>query len=57
MPITRKIIKLGDSRSISLPKSWLDYHEKQTGEEIREVAIEVDDCLKVTPIFSKRVKK
>jgi len=45
---------LRTSRAICLPKSWLEYFEKETGEEIAEVAIEVDRVLTISPIFSKK---
>lgn len=51
MPIVRKVWGIGNSRAISLPKSWLDYIEKQTGKQVLEVAIEVNGDLKITPIL------
>jgi protein tyrosine/serine phosphatase len=54
MPIVRKVMDLRTSRAICLPKSWLEYFEKETGEEIAEVAIEVDRVLTISPIFSKK---
>jgi hypothetical protein len=43
MPIIRKVMDLRTSRAICLPKSWLEYFEKESGQEINEVAIEVDN--------------
>jgi len=57
MPIVRKVIAVGDSRGISLPKSWLDYLEWQTGTRVREVAIEVDGILRVSPIIKTQERK
>jgi antitoxin component of MazEF toxin-antitoxin module len=31
---TRKTFKIGQSRAITLPKSWLDYHGKEATEEL-----------------------
>lgn len=54
MPIVRKIIDVGKtSKGIILPKSWIDYYEKQHGEHIETVAIEVNRVLKIEPMFSQ----
>jgi len=54
MPIIRKVVKVGDSRGMTIPKSWLEFLEKENGQEILEVAIEVDKVLTVSPIFPKK---
>ncbi len=57
MPIIRKVVTVGDSRGITIPKSWLDFYERETGEKIREVTIEIDRVLTIGPIFSKKSVK
>jgi hypothetical protein len=37
MPIIRKLTTVGDSRGVTLPKSWIEYYEKQFGRKITEV--------------------
>jgi len=54
MPIVRKLLQVGDSKGITLPKSWIEFFEKETGQRIREVAIEVDRVLIISPIMSKK---
>jgi len=54
LPIIRKVVTVGDSRGITIPKSWLDFYERETGEKIREVTIEVNKVLTVGPIFTKK---
>ena len=54
MPIIRKIIQIGSSKAVSLPKSWLEYHEIKTGCKIAKVAVQVNDVLRITPILSKQ---
>jgi antitoxin component of MazEF toxin-antitoxin module len=54
MPIIRKILKVGNSKAVSLPKSWLEFYERDNGLEIKEVAIEVDKVLIITPILPKK---
>jgi len=50
MPIIRKIIDVGKtSRGIILPKSWLEFFEKETGQEVNHVAMEVDKVLTIIP--------
>lgn len=54
MPIIRKILNVGDSRAITIPKTWLEYLEKQHGIKIKEVAVEVDRVLTIQPILPKK---
>jgi len=54
VPIVRKVIDLRTSRAITLPKSWLEFLEKEHGVEIKEVAIEVDRVLTIEPILPKK---
>jgi antitoxin component of MazEF toxin-antitoxin module len=53
-PIIRKIMKLGCSKGITLPKSWLEFLERQYGSAIEEVAVEVDRVLIISPILPKK---
>ena len=58
MPIIRKIIKLKTSKAVCLPKSWIQYFERETGAEIKEVAITIiDGELRVSPILPKAEPK
>jgi hypothetical protein len=54
LPIVRKLLQVGDSKGITLPKSWIEFFEKETGQRIIEVAIEVDRVLTISPIMSKK---
>ena len=54
MPLIRKIIDAGKtSKAVIIPKSWLEYYEKQEGQSIESVAIEVNRVLKISPILQK----
>ena len=53
LPIIRKVIQVGTSKAVTIPKSWFEYFKKETGVEINEVAIEVDRILKIIPILPK----
>lgn len=56
MPIIRKLLNVGDSQAITIPKSWIAYYERETGQKITELAIEVNRVLTVAPILSKEAK-
>ncbi len=49
MPLIRKVIQIGTSKGVTLPKSWLEFYKEKTGQEIKEVTIEVNSFLKIQP--------
>lgn len=53
MPIIRKVLQHGNSKAVSIPKSWLEWIERQSGETVKELLIEVDGSLVIQPILSK----
>jgi hypothetical protein len=58
MPIIRKIIDAGKtSKAVILPKSWLEYFEREAGKPIEHVAMEVNRVLKIKPILEKEEAK
>lgn len=57
MPIIRKLIQVGASRAVSLPKSWLESAEKATGRKILAVALEVNGSITLQPIFETKKRK
>ena len=52
MPLIQKVIQVGDSKAVTIPKSWLEYYERQTGECITEVSVEITDRLVILPLYS-----
>jgi antitoxin component of MazEF toxin-antitoxin module len=54
MPIIRKIIGCGTSKVVSIPKSWLEYWQRETGQEITEVAVEVNKVLIISPYLKEK---
>jgi len=56
LPIIRKVLQHGNSRAVSLPKSWLDLIERETGKTIKEVTVEVNGVLTIQPIIPKKPK-
>jgi antitoxin component of MazEF toxin-antitoxin module len=49
MPIIRKIIPLGNSKAVTLPKTWLQYIEEKTGQGVKAVTMEVNGALTIKP--------
>ena len=54
MPLIRKLIDLRTTKAVCLPKSWIDYIEREQGKKITEVAVEVDGVLTISPIIPEK---
>lgn len=54
MPIIRKVLEIGNSKAVTIPKSWFEFIEKESGKKITELAIEVDRVLTISPILPKK---
>ena len=54
LPIVRKVLRIGDSKGVSFPKSWIDYFEETKGQKMEEVIIEVNGSLVITPRLNDR---
>lgn len=57
MPIIRKILNVGDSKAITIPKSWIESAEENAGKKIVALALEVDRVITLQPIFAKDKKE
>jgi len=57
MPLIRKLINLRTCKAVTVPKAWLDYLQRETGQEITEIALEVDKVLIISPIIPKKGDK
>lgn len=53
MPIIRRIIAIGHSKAITIPKSWITNAEDQTGRKVVALALEVDGSITLQPVFEK----
>ena len=51
MPLIHKLIRVGDSRAVTIPKTWLEYHEKKNGREIFKVGMELNGKIVIWPIL------
>ena len=56
MPLVRKVMKVGSVRAVSLPADWLRWIERESGQPLKEVLLEVGDAIIVTPLLSKKEK-
>ena len=54
MPIIRKLIAFGDSKAVTLPKSWVKSAEEEAGKKIIALAMEVNHIITVAPVFEKK---
>jgi len=57
LPLIRKIIVVGGSKAVTIPKHWLEYYEKEFGKPIENVAVEVNGILKIKPLIPKGKRK
>ncbi len=53
MPIIRKILDVGGSKGITLPKTWLEFFEREAGHKIDFVTLEVDRVVTIAPYIPK----
>jgi antitoxin component of MazEF toxin-antitoxin module len=52
----RSILKLGNSKAVTIPKAWITNAEDQTGRKIVALAMEVNGTITLKPIFEKENK-
>jgi len=57
MPIVKKIVEIGGSKAVFLPKSWLEYWEQKCGYKIDRIAMEIDTELRLYPLLPKNKGK
>jgi len=48
MPIERKVIKIGNSRAVTIPDGWLNYFEKKLGRPITFVLLEINNVITIS---------
>jgi antitoxin component of MazEF toxin-antitoxin module len=49
MPLIRKVVRIGNSKAVFLPKTWLEYYESMLGREVKLVVMEVDEKIEIKP--------
>jgi len=48
MPIERKVIKIGNSRAVTIPDDWLRFYEKKYGKPITSVIMELNGVITIS---------
>lgn len=52
MPIKRKLIIIGRSYAVTLPKTWVQDAQEKAGREMEYVAMEVNGHITIKPVFN-----
>ena len=45
MPLTRKLITVGNSQAVVIPADWINYYEKKMGHPIQTLLMEVNNVI------------
>jgi antitoxin component of MazEF toxin-antitoxin module len=53
MPIIRSLFTIGNSKAITIPKSWITNAEDEAGKKVIALALEVDGSITIQPVFEK----
>ena len=56
MPLKRRLVRVGNSRMISIPSDWLELSEKRIGQPVEELLMEVDNIITLTVAEPDKVK-
>jgi antitoxin component of MazEF toxin-antitoxin module len=56
MPIIRSVLNLGNSKAVTIPKSWLTNAEDQTGKKVIALSMDVNESITLQPVFEKAHK-
>jgi antitoxin component of MazEF toxin-antitoxin module len=54
MPIIRKILNVGDSKAVTIPKSWIESAEEDSGKKVVALSMEVNGSIILQPVFEKK---
>jgi antitoxin component of MazEF toxin-antitoxin module len=48
MPLKRRLIKVGNSRSVVIPPDWLKYYEEKAGQPIKNILMELNNIITIS---------
>jgi antitoxin component of MazEF toxin-antitoxin module len=54
VPIIRALTNTGDSKTVTIPASWIKYAEQQKHKKIVAIAMEVNGSIIISPIFENK---
>jgi len=57
MPVIRKLIFLGDSYGVTIPKSWVQNAEEKEGRKMVAVSMEINGNITIHPEFQNNGAK
>ena len=57
MPIIRKMVQVGASKGVTLPKSWIEDAENAHGQKIEAIAMEINGLITLSPVFEPKTEK
>ena len=52
----RKIIRVGNSFAVTLPKDGYRYYERKNGKKITQVVVETNGKLTIQPILQEKIQ-
>ena len=55
MPIERRIVRVGSSRAVTIPSSWIELLEKKHKAKVEGVAMEINTAIIIKPIIRGKV--
>ena len=47
MPLIKSVVRIGNSRGVILPASWLEEIEQRTKGEVKQVLVEINGEIKI----------
>jgi hypothetical protein len=47
MPLVKRLVKVGNSRMVSIPPDWLKFYEDKTGIPVEEVLMELNGVITI----------
>ncbi|MFX0204299.1 MAG: AbrB/MazE/SpoVT family DNA-binding domain-containing protein [Candidatus Hodarchaeota archaeon] len=49
----RKVIRVGNSHAVTIPRTWLSHYERIGGKKLTEVVVETNGKLIIRPILKE----
>ena len=48
MPMKKRLIKVGNSRAVVIPRDWLKYYEEKAGQPIKNILMELGNVITIS---------
>ena len=56
MNLVRKVVAVGHSKAVIIPKGWLESEENRTGRKVEQVRLRINGSITIEPYFPKEGK-